>query len=88
MVRRKNIRLRGKIQFSEYFKSLKNDDTVAVKKEVSVVSNFPERLQGRTGTIKGKRGRAYVVKVRDQGKEKEYLIEPIHLKKLSQENQK
>ncbi|MBS3084570.1 hypothetical protein J4411_01505 [Candidatus Pacearchaeota archaeon] len=83
MTRRKNIRERGKIRFSEYFKSLKDNDTVAVKREISVASHFPKRLQGRTGTVKGKRGRSYLIKLKDQEMEKEYLIESVHLKKLN-----
>jgi ribosomal protein L21E len=51
-------------------------------REVSLDANFPERLQGRTGVVIGKRGRSYLVKLKDQNKEKEYLIEAIHLKKI------
>ena len=42
-------------------------------KEWSQKSSFPERLQGRTGVIEGERGRSYVVKIKDQNKEKEFL---------------
>jgi ribosomal protein L21E len=45
-------------------------------------SNFPERLQGRTGIVESKRGRAYMVLIKDMNKEKRFLIEPIHLKKI------
>ena len=79
---KKNIRTMGKLSFSEYFKELKEGDSVAVKKELSVTSSFPERLQGRTGIVESKRGKAYIVKLNDLNKEKRYLIEPIHLKKL------
>ena len=78
----KNIRTRGKIPLSRYFKELKEGDTVAVVRELSIRTNFPERLQGRTGVVEGKRGKAYIVKLKDQEKEKKFLIEPIHLKKL------
>lgn len=82
MVKRKNIRMRGKIKLSDYFQSFKNDDSVAVKREVSVASYFPKRLQGRTGTVIGKRGKSYVIKLKDQSMEKEFLIEPVHLIKI------
>ncbi|MEK6847657.1 MAG: 50S ribosomal protein L21e [Nanoarchaeota archaeon] len=83
MTKRKKIRTRGKIQLSRYFQNLKEGDSVAVIKEVSVNSSFPKRLQGKTGRVVERRGRAYVVKIMDQNKEKTFIIEPIHLKKIS-----
>ena len=83
---RKNIRTRGKLQLSKYFQELKKGDFVAVVREQSVSFNFPERLQGRTGIIKGRIGKSYVVKIKDQKKEKEFIIKPIHLKKIKQSN--
>ncbi|RLG11090.1 50S ribosomal protein L21e [Candidatus Pacearchaeota archaeon] len=82
MSKKKPVRTRGKLQLSRYFQELKKGDFVAVKREVSVASSFPKRLQGRTGVVEGKRGKVYVVKIKDQNKEKEFLIEPIHLKKI------
>lgn len=82
MVRRKKVRTRGKLKLSRYFQELKEGDTVSVIREKSIKSSFPERLQGRTGFIESKRGRAYIIKIKDQNKEKRFIIEPIHLKKL------
>jgi len=82
MVRRKPVRTRGKLQFSKYFQELKKDDSVAVVREPAVQSSFPKTLQGRTGIIKSKRGKVYVVKIKDQNKEKKFLIEAIHLKQI------
>ena len=82
MVHKKNIRSRGKLQLSKYFQEFNNGDSVAVIKEMSVNSNFPKRLQGRTGKVEGRRGRIYIIKIKDQEKEKRFLIEPIHLKKI------
>jgi len=84
MVNRKSIRTRGKFQLSRYFQKFEKGDTVAVVKEVSLHPSFPERLQGRTGYIEGKKGKVYIVKIKDQTKEKKYLIEPRHLKKIKQ----
>ncbi len=83
MVRRKPIRTRGKIQFSKYFQKFKEGDNVTVIKEPSVSSSFPLRIQGRTGIVEGKRGRAYVIELMDHDMEKRFIIEPIHLKKIS-----
>jgi len=82
MVNRKEIRTRGKIQLSKYFQEFKEGDFVSVIRELSLNSNFPRRLQGRTGKVKGKKGRAYIVIIRDQTKEKEFIIPAIHLKKI------
>lgn len=82
MVRRKSIRTRGKLQLSRYFQELKKGDPVAVVKEKSVSSSFPERLQGRTGEVIEKRGKAYVILIKDNEKEKKFIIEPVHLKRI------
>ena len=84
MVRKKSIRTRGKISLSKYFQKFKEGDSVAVKRDISIKCNFPKRMQGRTGTVKEKQGKVYIVKIKDQTKMKEFLIEPIHLKKIKQ----
>lgn len=88
MADRKKIRTRGKFSFSDYFRKFNDGDIVAVVRERSLRINFPERLQGRTGTIIGKRGRAYNVQINDQTKPKQFLIEPVHLKKIKQIDKK
>ena len=84
MVKRKAVRTRGKLRLSRYFQEFKEGDVVAVTKEKSIKSSFPVRLQGRTGVIETKRGKSYVIKIKDQNKEKQFIIEPIHLKKIKQ----
>ena len=82
MVRKKKLKTKGKLQLSRYFQEFEKGETVSVVKELSLASSFPTRLQGRTGTIESRRGKAYVIKINDQNKEKKFLIEPIHLKKI------
>ena len=82
MSKRKKIRTRGKLKLSKYFQEFKEGDNVSVVKERAIKSSFPVRLQGRTGKIQEKRGRSYFVKINDQKKEKRFIIEPIHLKKI------
>jgi len=84
MVKRKRIRTRGKLSLSRYFQELKEGDRVAIAKEPAVQAAFPERMQGRTGIVEGRRGKAYLVKINDHNKEKKYLIAPIHLKKMAE----
>jgi ribosomal protein L21E len=83
---KKKMRTRGKLQFSRYFQKFKEGESVAVVVEPSIQSSFPKRLQGRTGKIEEKQGKVYFVKIKDQNKEKRFLIEPIHLKKIKQIN--
>ena len=82
MVDRKPVRTRGKLSFSRFFQNLKEGNSVAVVEERSLSSNFPKRLQGKTGKIKKKIGKSYLVVIKDQRKEKEFIIPPIHLKKI------
>lgn len=82
MSKRKAIRTRGKLRLSRYFQELEKGDGVAVVSEKAVNFSFPERLQGRTGSIVEKKGKAYLVKIKDKNKEKKFIIEPIHLRKI------
>ena len=82
MVNKQPIRKRGKLQLSKYFQILSKGDRVAVVEERSLASSYPKRLQGRTGIVEERQGRSYIVKINDSKKEKTYLIEPIHLKKI------
>lgn len=83
MANRKSIRTRGKLQFSRYFQKLKEGDKVCVTREKSIEYSIPERLQGRTGVVIKKQGRTYLVKINDHKMEKNFLIKPIHLKKIN-----
>lgn len=80
--KRKRIREKGKIKISRMFQELETGAKVCVVRELSEKTGFPFRIQGKTGEIEGKRGRAYIVKIKDINKEKKYIINPIHLKKL------
>lgn len=81
-MKRKSIRTRGKFGLSRYFQEMKKGDRVAVVQERAVEARFPKRLQGRTGTVQGQRGRSILVEINDQAKPKQFLIAPVHLKKL------
>lgn len=79
---KKNIRQKGKIQFSEYFKELKLKENVAIVNEKSVASAFPQRMIGSTGKIIGSRGTYKVVQIMDGNLSKTYIVHPIHLKRI------
>ena len=78
MVLKKPVREKGKFSFSKYFQKLKEGDSVAIVREISLKTNFPKSLQGKTGRVEGKRGKSYLVRV----EKKQYIIAPIHLKKI------
>ncbi len=74
---------KGKPGLSRYFKILNEGDRVSLVKEPSENASFLPRYQGRTGKIIGKRGKVYIVELKDQNKKKKFLIPSIHLKKLN-----
>ena len=78
----KKTKQKSKIQLSKYFQKIMPGEVVAISRNPSVRSDFPERIQGRTGVVDSQKGRYYVVKIKDMKKEKIYIIEPIHLKKI------
>lgn len=84
MANRKSIRTRGKLQLSRYFQELDKGDFVAISREKSIQSSFPKKIQGRTGIVEEKRGKNYIIKIKDGNKNKKFLINPIHLKKIKQ----
>ncbi|MBI2043130.1 50S ribosomal protein L21e [Candidatus Pacearchaeota archaeon] len=83
-MRKKQTRTKGKIKFSRYFQELKEGDKVSVIREMSMPANFPKRFQGRTGIVEGRRGKAYIVLIKDNDKGKKFIIQPIHLIKIKQ----
>ncbi len=56
---------------------------MAIVRDLALQSpGFPSRMQGRTGKVIKKSGEAYVIAVKDFTKEKNYIVMPIHLKKI------
>jgi len=78
----KRIREKGKLSLSKLFIKFNEGDKVALIYNSSSPKVFPARFQGRTGIVKGMRGRAQIVEIRDGGKNKTFIINQIHLKKI------
>ncbi len=78
----KNIRAKGKIKLSEYFKEIKDGQKVAVVQEKTVCNNHPARIVGLVGTVAGSQGTYKIVELMDGNKKKSFIIHPIHLKIL------
>lgn len=85
---KKNIRSKGKLQLSKYFQKINEGDFVAVKKEPIIQSPIPGKLQGRTGVVESKRGNANIVRIKDVKRDKKYIIDSVHLKKIKTPTQK
>ena len=78
---KKHIRRKGKISITRYFQSFNSGDRVYLHVEPAVQKGmYHPNFMGRTGIIKGKRGRCYEVTINDLGKEKTLIIHPVHLK--------
>ena len=77
-----HYRKKGKIPLSQYFQQLNEGEKVNLKVNPTVQKGrFFPRFHGKTGTIIGKRGFCYQVKIKDGNKEKTLYVHPIHLKK-------
>ena len=83
MARHKNLRKKGKLSLSKLFEEFKEGDTIVLVHNLSYSASFPKRLHGRTGKVIGKQGKALIIKVNDGKKPKNFVVQRIHLKKLS-----
>ena len=84
MIGKKQFKSKGKIRLSKYFQDFEKGEKVAVISEPALQPRFPSKIQGRTGTVEGKRGDSYILKIKDLNKEKIYIIHPVHLMRLKQ----
>ena len=84
MLKYKKPHEKGKFSFTKYFQKFQPGDSVAVVKDLGFPFGYSNRLQGRTGKVLEKRGRAYYIEIKDLNKPKRYLLNPIHLKKIEE----
>ena len=83
MARRgKQIREKGKLKLSSYFKKINDGADVALVTDAGVRASFPKRLKGMSGKVIGSRGKFKLVEIKDGNKLKTFIIHPVHLKKL------
>jgi len=76
----KEVRERGLPPVTRFLREFEVGQKVSVRIEPSDPHGQPHpRYQGRTCTVVGKRGRAYLVEFTDGGKRKELIANPIHL---------
>ncbi len=71
---------RDKETVTTHFKEFDEDQNVTIKIDSSIHRGLPHpKFHGKTGRIKGKRGRSYIVEIKDLGKTKEVPVYPAHL---------
>ena len=80
---KKQKRNRGKISITKYFQSFNSGDKVYLGVESAVQKGmYYPHFMGKSGIVKGKRGRCYEISINDMGKEKTLIVHPVHLRKV------
>jgi len=78
---REKFRKTKRVAVNEYVKQFNIGDKVILDIESSSSRGTPfKRFQGLFGRIIGKRGRAYLVEIKDGNKTKRIIANPEHLK--------
>ncbi|MCR6623277.1 MAG: 50S ribosomal protein L21e [Candidatus Verstraetearchaeota archaeon] len=81
---RKNVREKGLTPLSRIIYPYKEGDNVSIVIDPSVHKGMPHRrYHGKVGTIIGRRGRAYIIKVNLGEKEKTLIVRPQHIRPLT-----
>ncbi|MBW2976008.1 50S ribosomal protein L21e [Candidatus Woesearchaeota archaeon] len=77
----KGRREKGKISISRFMQTFKAGQRVHLSIEPSLHKGaYHSRFIGKTGVVRGSRGKCYEVAIKDNGKEKLLVIHPAHLK--------
>lgn len=79
----KHVREKGPSPVSRVTQNFSEGTKVAIIIDPSVVKGQPHpRYHGRIGTVKEKRGRAYLIEIKDGGTVKKLISGPEHLRKV------
>ncbi|KXA91629.1 50S ribosomal protein L21 [candidate division MSBL1 archaeon SCGC-AAA259A05] len=78
---RKNVKERGKFPTRKMIQELSVGSKVSIEIDPSIHKGQPHpKFYGRTGTVSGKQGRAYVINLK--GENKKVISRPEHLKRV------
>ncbi len=78
---KKERRAKGKISVSRFMQAFKLGQRVHLSVEPSLHKGaYHSRFIGKTGIVKGIRGKCYEVMINDKGKEKLLIIHPANLR--------
>lgn len=80
---RKKFRKTKRMKISQFVKEFSIGDSVAIKIESGSHKGQPfRRFHGITGKVVDKRGKAYIIQIRDGKKLKKIIANPEHLKAI------
>ncbi len=80
---REKFRRSIRTPINEFLKRFEVGDRVVIKINSSSLNGMPfRRFYGLSGEVIGKRGRAYILKIKDGDKVKTIISTPEHLKKI------
>ena len=87
---KKHVRERGAVPpLSLLMIEYKPGDKVHIKPNPAIWKGMPHRrFVGKTGTVIGKRGKSYIIQVRDGNKIKTIIVRPEHLRPAGGESAK
>jgi large subunit ribosomal protein L21e len=81
-VMQKRARDRGLSPITREFQCFEVGEKASVNLDPSIHKGQPHiRFQGKTGTVKGMQGKAYLLDIRDGDMMKEIIVRPEHLRK-------
>lgn len=76
-------RIREKPTITKFLKEFKVGTKVVIRPLVSSHKGMPfKRFIGKVGVVTDKRGRSYIITIRDGDKEKQIISRPEHLKAI------
>jgi len=74
---------KGKIPISRYLQNFKEGDRIKLSLEPSVQKGmYLPSFYGKSGFVKGKKGKCYEVLITDGSKQKTLIVHPVHLERL------
>jgi large subunit ribosomal protein L21e len=80
---KKSPSMKGKISLTRFFQKAEMGDKVCLKAEPGYQNGiYHPRFHGLIGTLVGKKGRCYEVKIRDGGMEKVLIVHPVHFQRM------
>ena len=80
MAGKKSPNEKGKFKMTKMFHIYRNNDNVTIIRDVSFPANLPRRINGKVGKVVGKRGRHYIVELKDFNEKKHFIVDAVHLK--------
>ena len=69
---------------NQFLEEFKEGETVVLKIEPSSHKAMPHpRFKGKNGVVKGKRGKSYIVEIKDGGLTKTIITKPEHIRHIN-----